>query len=103
MPDFAVHDGSLVVNVIVADSQQIAEEVTGLSAIQTDGAPWLGWTMEPEGWRPPAPFPSWSWTGSTWQAPVPYPTDAEHGATWDEDAQAWIEMPTPEPASPPEE
>lgn len=58
MPNFAIHDGSTVQNVIVADSQEIAEEVTALSAIETDGAPWLGWRLVAGEWTAPvAPEP----------------------------------------------
>jgi hypothetical protein len=58
MADFAIHDGSTVVNVIVADSQEIAEEVTGLSAVETTGEPWIGWTLSDGVWvAPPQPEP----------------------------------------------
>lgn len=87
MPYFAIHDGATVSNVIVADSQLVAESVTGLSAIETTGSPWIGWTMEVDGWRPPPPYPSWSWDGQYWQAPIPDPLD---GSVWDEDSLSWI-------------
>lgn len=95
MPNFAIHDGSTVQNVIVADSQEIAEEVTGLSAVETEGEPWIGWTMQTEGWRSPSPFPSWVWSGSEWEAPTPRPTTTGAWA-WDEDAQEWIDVAPPE-------
>lgn len=58
MPNFAIHDGSTVVNVIVADSKEIAEEVTGLSAVEADGEPWIGWTLVDGVWTaPPQPEP----------------------------------------------
>lgn len=58
MPNFAIHDGSTVVNVIVADSKEIAEEVTGMSALETEGEPWIGWTLTDGVWTaPPAPAP----------------------------------------------
>lgn len=58
MPDFAIHDGTTVQNVIVADSQEIAEEVTGLSAVETEGEPWIGWTLDGGVWvAPPQPEP----------------------------------------------
>ena len=58
MPDFALHDGSTVQNVIVADSQEIAEEVTGLSAVETVGEPWIGWTLIDGVWTAPEPEPA---------------------------------------------
>lgn len=95
MPNFAIHDGTTVVNVIIADSVEVAEELTGLSALETEGAPWIGWTMEVEGWRPPSPFPSWSWDGAAWVAPIPEP---EGFYLWDEDAQEWVRGPQPFPS-----
>lgn len=95
MPNFAIHDGARVVNVIVADSAEVAESITGMSALETSGEPWIDWTLESEGWRRPSPFPSWTWNGSAWEAPV---TDPQDGSTWDEDTLSWI---APEP--PPEE
>lgn len=56
MPDFAIHDGLTVHNVIVADSQEIAEEVTGLTALETEGVPCIGWTLIDGVWTaPPEP------------------------------------------------
>lgn len=58
MATYAVHDGARVVNVIVADTAQIAEEVTGLSALETEGVPWIGWTLIDGVWTaPPEPEP----------------------------------------------
>lgn len=97
MPDFAIHDGYTVVNVVVADSAEIAEVVTGLHAFETDGVPWLGWTLESEGWRRPAPFPSWTWDGSDYVAPVSDPGD---GSYWDEGSLSWV---APAPVEPVED
>lgn len=90
MTFFAIHDNAHIVNVIVADTQEVAEQVTGLSAIETTGSPWIGWTLESEGWRPPAPFSSWVWGGSEWEAPVPMPADGDW--YWDEDTLSWVEV-----------
>jgi hypothetical protein len=83
---------------LVAADEATAEAVTGLPVlpISGDGVPGIGWTMEVDGWRPPAPFPSWTWTDDAWQAPLPHPSD---GAPyyWDEVAGGWIEYVAPEP------
>jgi hypothetical protein len=55
MANFAIHDGSTVVNVIVADSAEIAEQVTGLQAIETAGQPWTGWIYKDGEWVEPTP------------------------------------------------
>lgn len=70
MPNYAIIQEKTIVNVIVADSQEIAEEVTGLTAIETDGAPWLGWTYHNDSWIPPMPE-----TGGPW--------------IWNEEIQSW--------------
>lgn len=59
MADWLIHDGSMIVNAIVADSQEIAEEVTGLQAFPApeDGVPWIGWTLLDGEWVEPAPPP----------------------------------------------
>lgn len=94
MTYFAVHDGSTVLNVIKAESQEIAESVTDLAALETEGIPWIGWTLESEGWRRPSPFPSWVWVDGEWTAPVPMPSDGS-GYEWDEDTLSWVDVSNP--------
>ena len=53
MANFAIHDGTLVYNVIVADSKEAAEELTGLQAIETDGTPWVDWVFVDGQWVAP--------------------------------------------------
>jgi hypothetical protein len=53
MTNFAIYKDDLILNVIVADSKEIAEQVTGMKAIQTEGEPWMGWTLENDEWKPP--------------------------------------------------
>lgn len=55
MPNFAIYKDNVILNVIVADSKQIAEEVTGASAIETDGNPWIDWTLIDGVWTAPLP------------------------------------------------
>ena len=46
MANFAVINNGIVVNVILADSKEIAEDVTGLTCIEYEfepGAPGIGW------------------------------------------------------------
>jgi hypothetical protein len=94
MPDFAIHNGTEVVNVIVADSLEIAESVTGMEAIEvTTNGPGVGWVKDDNGWitTTPSPYPSWSWDYEqmTYVPPVPSPGD---GYAWDEEAQEWQPM-----------
>lgn len=55
MPNFAIHDQKVVSNVIVCESQELAEKITGLYALETDGQPWIDWTYVDGVWVPPIP------------------------------------------------
>jgi hypothetical protein len=95
VPIFAVHDGTTVQNVIVADSPDIAEGVTGLQAVEArEGIPGIGWILSEQGWitNDPAPFPSWTWDYETmaYVAPVPMPDGGTY--YWDEGEMSWIEF-----------
>lgn len=50
MPRFAVLGGNTVSNIIIADSKEIAEQVTGVECVEyTHDAPaGIGWTYDPE-------------------------------------------------------
>lgn len=89
MSNYAISDGTKIVNVIVADSQEIAEQITGMTAIESSGEPWINWTLEEEGWRRPSPFPSWTWDGSEWQPPIPMPTLGGFTYEWNEELGDW--------------
>jgi hypothetical protein len=93
MAKFAIHNGVRVVNVIVAETQELAEELTKMSAVETDGEPWTGWRLVEGKWVRPAPHPSWSFDIDAWewQAPIPHPTDGKD-YQWDEDAGDWVEV-----------
>lgn len=53
MSNFAIYQDNVIVNVIVADSKEIAEQITGMSAIETNGSPWIGWTKQGDTWVAP--------------------------------------------------
>lgn len=98
MPNYAVHNGSTILNVIVAETLEIAESLTGLNAVlSVEGNPWIGWTLQDDGWRPPSPFPSWSWNGQEWEPPVPHPGNNDDSVVWvwNEDKQDWESYPRP--------
>ena len=49
MANYAVIKDGIVTNVIVADSQEIAESVTGLTCVELQlepGAPGIGWSYD---------------------------------------------------------
>lgn len=94
----AAIDDSVITNTFVGDDDfadlvrpdhDDVIEVTNL-----DPRPGVGWTVNPDGYRPPSPYPSWVWQDGEWTAPVPRPT--EPGAwMWDEAAQEWINLAPP--------
>lgn len=54
--NYLIVQNNKVVNVIVADTKEIAEEVTGLEAIAVTGSePWIGWTRSGNVWIKPEP------------------------------------------------
>lgn len=54
MPIFAIHNGSVISNVIVADTIELAEQVTGMEAIESvDGVPAIGWLLVNGEWVAP--------------------------------------------------
>lgn len=58
MPNYAIYHDEVILNVIIAESVEIAEEVTQMNAIETEGEPWIGWRLVDGEWqRPPMPEP----------------------------------------------
>jgi hypothetical protein len=57
MANFAVINDGVVVNVIIADSKEVAETVTGLDCVEYETSP-------------SAPGIGWSYDGSVFTAPV---------------------------------
>lgn len=55
MPNFAIINKNTVLNVIVADTKEIAlaVEETADDAIETTGQPWIGWTLVDGVWIEP--------------------------------------------------
>jgi hypothetical protein len=91
MNNYAVYDSNIncVINVVVAESAEVAAEVCGKQAIPTDGVPWINWWLFGDTWCPPSPFSSWTWDGAEWVAPVSKPDDSQN-YYWDESSQIWI-------------
>lgn len=89
MSNYAAYDGTQIIDVIVADNKELAEQVSGLQcfdqeeissivqnvSIDADGNetiseitvfPGVGWTLEQDGWRPPKPEGNFEWNGQGW-------------------------------------
>lgn len=94
MANFAVIDGINVLNIIIADSKEIAEEITGKTCIEYSDADKAqpGGTYEKELFIPRKPFPSWTLNKSKneWEAPVARPLD-DKLYFWNEEITSWVE------------
>lgn len=95
MATYAVIENGTVINVIVADSQEIAEQVTEKTCIEyTEEAP-LGigwyWLDAAGGYVVPSPFTSWTYSSelNTWVAPVEMPIEEGKFFTWNEETLSW--------------
>lgn len=55
MNNYAIIENDQIVNVIVAESQETAAAVTGCLVMETNGEPWIGWTLSGDAWIPPMP------------------------------------------------
>lgn len=53
MTNYAIIEDNKVFNVIVADSAEIAIEVTGKEVLETTGEPWINWTRTDGVWSAP--------------------------------------------------
>lgn len=115
MPKYAIYEDNVILDIIIADSKEIAEEHTGKNAIEMlppfefphigwilidgDWIPsadldgWEGWTLSGDQWIPPSPFESWIWSEdlNSWIAPVPRPSEGLY--YWDENTKTWILIP----------
>jgi len=95
--NIAIIENGIVVNTIVCESVELAESITGLTAVEyTDENPaGIDWTYNntTEEFRSPQPFPSWIYNEEIkqWVAPIEYPTDNKN-YTWDEPSTSWVEV-----------
>jgi hypothetical protein len=96
MAIYAIHDGSNVVNVVVADSLESAQaNADGNLQVDevTDGLVSVGWEAHDGYWRPLATYPSWVWNADSreWEAPIPEPEPTEELLHyWDEGTVSWV-------------
>lgn len=99
MIEVAVLNGHYVQNIILAESVEVAEQLTGKScAIAGDAKIGYLWNEELQRYLPARPFASWSWDDELqeWAPPAQKPEDgAEY--EWDENAQSWTEFVPPQP------
>ena len=53
MANYAIIENNKVINVIVADTVEIAVEVSNKEVLETTGEPWLDWTRTDGVWFAP--------------------------------------------------
>jgi hypothetical protein len=90
--NYAVISDGVVVNLIVAESKELAETATGKTCIlSTDENPaHVGGTHDGTSFIAPPPYPSWILNSDKeWTAPTPMPMD-EGTVTWDEKTLSWV-------------
>jgi hypothetical protein len=95
MKTFAAHDGTSIVNIIVADSLEIAKThiPSDLNVIEVDETVGIGWELHDGYWRPTQTYPSWVWNEDAreWNPPIPEPEPTETTAYyWDESTVSWV-------------
>ena len=98
MSNFAVIDENLVINTIICDSKELAEQVTGKTCVEITGNlatknATVGATYADGVFLHPKPFPSWRLTeDNSWRPPVLMP-EPEPGVSfiWDESITNWVE------------
>ena len=97
MANYAVIDNGTVINTIVADSIEVAEEVTGKTCVAyTDEDPisisWY-WNADVNAYIPPSPYASWIYNSEAkiWNAPTPRPEENKH-YNWNEETTSWVEV-----------
>jgi hypothetical protein len=96
MANYAVIDNGTVINAIVADSLEVAQELTGLTCLEYTEENPLGinwyWDDTADAYITPAPYASWvyNYTAKNWEAPVEMPVEEGKFFTWDEATGSWI-------------
>ena len=105
----SVIENNVVVNLIVADSIDTAEQLTGKTCVEVTpvNIAYINETYDPTSglFIPKQPYPSWVLNGNMWVAPVPYPEVTEITEPnpeleaqqvpyiWDEKTVSWIHDP----------
>jgi len=99
MSNFAVIDNKNVINTIIANSKEVAEEITGKTCIEFTNEPAeQGGTYINGSFIKKKPYPSWIQSGSDWLPPVAFPeVDPENPKyyVWDESVVSWVEITPP--------
>jgi len=95
--NIAIIENGIVKNTIVCESVELAESITGLTAVEytdenTAGIDWT-YNSTTEEFRSPQPYASWIYNEEIrqWEAPVAYPND-EGIYNWNELTTSWVQV-----------
>jgi predicted small secreted protein len=93
MKKYAVHNNSVITNIIVAENEQIARDISGEEVFEVVEFAGINWINVDGTWIAPSPYPSWILDEETkqWVAPIDYPNDGK-GYQWDEPTINWKEV-----------
>ena len=92
MPIFAIVENDKVTNTIVAESLNLAQDISGLTCVEIDANSKcrIGSLYMDNDFTNPSPFPSWVYSQEIgdWIAPVPLPDD-DNIYNWSENDLEW--------------
>jgi len=90
--NFAVIENNNIINIVTADSKEIAEAATNKTCVQyADGElVYIGGLYDGVRLMPPKPFPSFIYNVVTknWESSIPMPSDGKN-YRWVEDTLSW--------------
>jgi len=95
--NIAIIEDGIVVNIILCESIELAESITGLTAIEytDENLAQVGWTYNniTNKFRSTSPYNSWIFNEeiNMWEAPVPYPLN-QNNYIWSEDNLEWQQV-----------
>jgi len=94
MATYAVIENGTVINVIVADSKETAEQVSGLECVEyTEEDPLMTgatWNEEWSKYVNLCGFPSHVYNGTAWVPPIPVPQEEGKRFEWNEETLSWV-------------
>jgi hypothetical protein len=98
MANYAVIDNGTVINTIVADSIEVAQELTGQTCLEYTeenplGIDWY-WDNTANAYIQPSPYTGWTYNyeSKIWEAPTPMPEVEGKGYNWNNETQSWDEF-----------
>jgi len=93
MKTYAVIENDTIIDAIIADSKEIAEQVSGKICIEYNEENPLGigwkWSDQYNKYIPLSPFASWNYNGESWQPPINMPFEEGKYFEWDEESISW--------------